>query len=401
MNNLQENLSSAIRSLRESWLRSLLSILGITIGVGSVVLLIAIGQGVKRDVTEQIDSLGTNVVIILPGKFDRQGNPNMMATLGISTLTEKDVSDLKQIPGIALTVPLMFISGSLELGNRSASGFVIAATSEMERVRPTVMEEGRFFQKEDENRRVAVLAMDPKREMFGDAPALGRKVMIRGVEFEVIGVQKKEEDSLFGFGSFSSFVYIPYHAAKEAFKGGQINRIVLKTDYRIPPKQLLDQISATIRSNHNGREDFGLFTSEKMLQSIFRVFNLLTVLLSSIAAISLVVAGIGVMNIMLVTVTERTREIGIRKTVGARQKDIFTQFITEAVTLCVTGGIIGTLLAYVICLIVGVLTPLQPIIPLWAIGLAFGVCFLVGVLFGVAPAMRAARQDPIQALRWE
>jgi putative ABC transport system permease protein len=340
-------------------------------------------------------------VIVLPGKFDRQGNPNMMATLGISTLTEKDVSDLRRIPGIALTVPLMFISGSLELGDKSASGFVIAATTEMENVRPTLMEEGRFFQKEDEERRVAVLAMDPKKEMFGEAPAVGRKVMIRGIEFEVIGVQKKEEDSLFGFGSFASFVYIPYKAAKTAFKGGQINRIVLKTDYRIPPKQLLDQITSTIKTNHRGREDFGLFTSEKMLQAIFRVFNLLTVLLSSIGAISLVVAGIGVMNIMLVTVTERTREIGIRKTVGARQKDIFTQFITEAVSLCVIGGIIGTLLAYIICLIVGFFTPLQPSIPIWAIGLAFGVCFLVGVLFGVAPAMRAARQDPIQALRWE
>jgi putative ABC transport system permease protein len=221
------------------------------------------------------------------------------------------------------------------------------------------------------------------------------------VDYRVIGVFRKEEESLFSTQSFGNIVYVPLKAARKAYKAGQINRIVAVIDYKVDPIPVRDAIKRTLLANHKGREDFGVVTQPQLMKAIFRVFNIVQALLVGISAISLIVAGIGIMNIMLVTVTERTREIGVRKTVGARRVDIFQQFLTEAVMLSFVGGLVGTLIATVICHFVAVYSPLKPVITAGAVLLAFGVCFAVGIVFGVAPAMRAARQDPIQALRWE
>ena len=402
MNNYGENMASALRALRENPLRSALTMLGIIIGVGSVVLLIAIGQGVKADITQQIEKLGMNSIFIVPGKLDKNGQPNPMSTLGISTLTERDAREVKKIPGVATCVPVMFVYGYVEHGKDTYSSFVIASEPDVIQIWPKKNVEGRFFTAGERDSAVCVLANAPKKDIFGDKPAVGQTVSVRGVDFKVIGVQEPEkDDSFLTFGSFSNVIYVPYAAAKRLYKGGQINRILIKTDYQHDPDKTLGAVKRTMMSNHGGKEDFGSLTAKQILSTIYKVFNIVTALLAGISAISLIVAGIGIMNIMLVTVTERTREIGIRKTVGARRQDIFLQFLTEAVIISITGGVIGTIMAIIICAIVGANTPLKPLVTVWSVLEAFSVCFLVGVIFGVAPAVRAARQHPIEALRWE
>src|SRR5205085_8017242 len=191
---------------------------------------------------------------------------------------------------------------------------------------------GRFFTPAEEDRQVCVLADEPRQDIFGSHPAVGQTITVKGVPYRVVGALAPEEESLFGaIGGFGNWIYLPLPATQRAFHGkGQINRIFLLTVYRYPPDPVLASVRALLTRNH-GTDDFGLITMKQLLGTIFKVFNIVKALLVGISAISLVVAGIGIMNIMLVTVTERTREIGIRKTVGARNRDIFTQFLTEAV----------------------------------------------------------------------
>jgi putative ABC transport system permease protein len=402
MNTLRENVLSGLRALRENWVRSALTVLGITIGVGSVVLLLAIGIGVKQDVTKQVDSLGANVMFVVPGKLDKSGQPNPMSTLGISTLTEADIAALSRVPGITLALPVSFVFGTVDRDKLSTSALVFGSPPAISTWRPTPMLEGRFFTEAERAARVCVLSFTQKEELFGTASAVGQTVTIRDVKYRVLGVTQREEDSLFGQFSFANIAYVPYEAVRAAYPGGgQINRIFLKIDYRTKPADLKASVERTLRASHGGREDFGVLTPLQLQSAVNKLFNIVSSLVIGIGAISLIVAGIGIMNIMLVTVTERTREIGVRKTVGARRADIFTQFLVEAVLMCLMGGVAGTLIAWVVCIGVANYTPLKATITPGIIALAFGVCLLVGLVFGVAPAMRAARQDPIQALRWE
>ncbi|MGC8668787.1 MAG: ABC transporter permease [Chthonomonadales bacterium] len=401
MNPFNENFAAAIRALRENWLRSVLTMLGIAMGVASVVLLVSIGRGVEEDIGRQIETLGVNTVIVVPGKLDRNGQPNPMSMIGISSLTWKDVRDLTALPGVDQCVPLMFIYGAVERSGRSYSGFVVGCTPGIVKIRPRPFTEGRFFTDEERHSRVCVLSSDPKEEIFGKEAAVGRQIGVQGVRFRVVGVLAPEDASLFAMFSFANLIYVPIEAAQSAFRAGQVNRILVKSDYRVPPEVLLSRIRGILLRNHQGREDFGILTQAVLLRAVYRVFNIVTWMLAAISAVSLLVAGVGIMNIMLVTVTERTREIGVRKTVGARRLDIFLQFLWEAVALSVTGGTIGVAVAAAACAAVSSHTPLRPLVTFQAVALAFGVCFAVGTLFGVAPAIRAARMNPVDALRWE
>lgn len=403
MISLTPNIASAFRSLRGSALRSALTALGVATGVASVVLLIALGEGVQQDVGRELDRIGTNLVVVLPGKLEANQTPNLMSLIALTTLTERDARDLSRLPGIAECMPLMILAGSVERGGRSYPIPVVACTSTAPALRPIKVVEGRFFRPDEGNQRVCVLAHEPRRQVFGSEPALGRTLSVRGVSYRVIGVLGPDPPSLISAGSFSFFsvIYTPMEAARAAFGDIQVNRIFIKTDPRADPEPVLASLRRTLLRNHEGREDFGVLTQEQLLGAVFRVSAIVTALLAGISAISLAVAGLGVMNIMLVVVTERTREIGIRKTVGARWRDVFLQFLTEAVVLCLVGGVVGVGLAAALCAVVAARTPLQPVITGTAIAMAFGVCLVVGVLFGVAPALRAARQSPIEALRWE
>ncbi|NLH97923.1 MAG: FtsX-like permease family protein [Chthonomonadales bacterium] len=386
--------------MRENRLRAWLSVLGVVIGVASVLLLISIGIGVRADITRQVESLGTNVAFVVPGKLDDSGRPDGMSVLGISTLTLDDVAALSAVPGVRAAIPLTFVFGSVQRNDESHSAMVLAADSRMGDLRKEKIGEGRFYRTDEDDDRVCVIGHQVKEDVFGSAQALGQSVIIRGVAFRVVGVLAPEEPTAFSEMSFARVVYIPWRAAVEAFPGAQINRIVVQTDYKTDPDKIIESLRAAMLRNH-AVEDFGILTYRQLLAAIFRVFNIVTALIVGISAISLLVAGIGIMNIMLVTVTERTREIGIRMTVGARRRDVFLQFLAEAVGLSIAGGALGVGLAFIGVSILRKYTVLQPLVTPQALLLALGVCIAVGIVFGTAPAARASRLSPMDALRYE
>jgi putative ABC transport system permease protein len=322
---------------------------------------------------------------------------------GISTLNDADLAAIRATGGVADCVPISLVAGSAEHGPASFNGMVVGAPAGIANVRKLSVEAGRFYTAGEDGKQLCVLSHAPASELFGNQNPVGQSIAVRGIGFTVAGVLKEEEEqaALAGPGGMMrNVIYLPFGAARESF-GGQINRIAVTIDYRRDPDAMIAAIRSRMLDIRGGREDFGIITQRQLLATIYRVFNILTALLAGIAAISLVVAAIGIMNIMLVTVTERTHEIGIRKAVGARRCDVFAQFLTEAVVMSFLGGVLGTALAAGICVAVRHVTPLKPVLTPAAVVVAFGVCFVVGIAAGVAPAMRAARCSPIDALRHE
>jgi putative ABC transport system permease protein len=402
LSNLAENINSAIQALCQNWVRSLLTISGIVVGVIAIVTLVAILTGVKSEISHQVEGLGANLVLIVPSRLDENGQMNPAAMVGISTLTERDVEALHRVPGVEKVAPVYIVSGEVECQGKDANAFVVATNRVGVEMNPTRLAEGRYYN--DTEGHVCILGYKPRQALFGNGPALGKIVRIQNLDWKVIGVLGKPKDDgtlASSMLALNTLVYLPAEAVKREIPGGQINRIAMQTDYKHPAKGLEATLNRALTLSHNGRQDFGVITQEKGLALVIKLLNMAQSLLTLIATISLFVAGIGIMNIMLVTVTERTREIGIRKTVGARRSDIFLQFLTEAIILSVFGGAIGLAFSSLICGLIAHFSELTPQITLLTVAMAFLVCLCVGVVFGVTPAVRASRLDPIDALRHE
>jgi putative ABC transport system permease protein len=337
-----------------------------------------------------------------PGKLDKNSAPNTLALLGVSTLTENDVLAVAKLKSIDRVAPFIFVGGTVDQGATPHSAFVIATTSDWFEMRPRPLAEGRLFTAAEHEKRVCVLSQKQREEIFGDRQALGESIMVQGIPFEVIGVLKDEPTStLFGDSGLENMIFLPAGATEASISRTQINRILLQTDPEVLPDDTLAEISTTLRNAHDGHEDFGVLTQRQLLGTIYRLMSIVTSLVAGISAISLIVAGIGIMNIMLVTVTERTHEIGIRKAVGARKVDIFLHFLVEALVISFLGGGTGLVAALAAGKIVQWYSPLKPLLEPSVVMLSMGICVAVGLIFGTAPALRAARLNPIDSLRHE
>ncbi|MDO8636684.1 MAG: ABC transporter permease [Dehalococcoidia bacterium] len=406
-----ESLRMALRALMANKLRSSLTVLGIVIGVGAVIGLMSIGAGIQKTITEQVQSVGTNLIFVRPGAVNQQGVRTAQGTA--ATLTLQDAQAIaEQVPGIVNVAPQLSFGGAVVAGRQNAFTQTIGVTPEYFDALNYSISSGDFISQTnvDARSRVAVLGSLTAQTLFPDGDALGQSLSIRRMRFKVIGVLESKGSA----GTGDDLVAIPLSTASQLDRAitsrGQtrVQNINVKVEDAANITAAKDDIAAVLRERHNilGDDDFTVTSLEDVLKAFAQITQIMSIFLGSIAGISLLVGGIGIMNIMLVSVTERIREIGIRKAVGAKRRDILVQFLFESVVLSLSGGFLGIVVGWLMSRAFSQFSmtggqPMTAVITPGIIILAVSVAAGIGLFFGIYPASRAARLDPIQALRYE
>ena len=383
--------------------RSALTLLGVVIGVAAVILLISVGEGARAYIQQELTELGTNLLVIQPGKTTTAGGFHPPSAGTVHKLTYEDAKAIqRRAYAVTASVPVVLGSGKIKYRNLSRDTLVVGTTPEFQRVRNLHVELGDFVTQADveTKRKVVVLGRTVVRELFGNRSALGQRVTVSGAKFRVVGIMEPKGTTL-GM-DIDDVVFIPVTAAQELFDTDALFEILATAERAEEIDLAVRQIKRILIKRHAGQEDFTIITQRAMLSTLDTVLSILTGVLGGIAGISLVVGGIGIMNIMLVAVKERTREIGIRMAVGARRSDILRQFLLESVLLSVAGGTLGIVLGIGIAKVLPLFYAFIPTrVSAWSVALAFGFSVSVGIFFGMVPARQAARLDPIEALRYE
>lgn len=402
------NMRLALHSIRSAKWRSFLTMLGIIIGVASVIVTVSLGEGIKKQISGQISQFGSDLITIRPGQtFNRDEG----GVLGVSlfqnvsaVFTDDDVKTVNKAEGVAMSAPLSLVSAVPRYEDTEFSkGLVIGTTSSLPELISQKTQFGSFFTVGEEGRNVAVLGQSAAQELFKENVPVGKSFQMRGEEFIVRGVLEEFESNPITPGNdFNNAVFIPYVTGKTLSNGNaQVFQIFAKPSDTSQLNFARDEIKAGLLAAHDNQEDFTILTQGESIEENDSALSLVTALVAGVAAISLFVGGIGVMNIMLVAVTERTHEIGIRKAIGATNRQIMQQFMIEAIMLSLVGGIIGVALSLLANFAIRLFTNLEPVIDPFVAGIAVLVALAVGVIFGIAPAFRAARKDPIDALRYQ
>lgn len=406
-----ENLRFALIGLRSNKLRSVLTMLGITIGVFAMIVLVSVGQAVETFVREQFQGIGTNLLFVI-GDVDAQGR--------LEPLIQDDylaLADPFRVPDAANVMPQRNLTRAVSSEGREVSIPINGVLPIYEQIYNRTVVAGRFIDQQDVDSmaRVAVIGPDVVTALFPETYPIGQSIRIGGLRFTVVGVLETSSGGGFGGvgGNQDRLIIIPITTAQTRLSGERVitgDRVVSFIVVQANDNSVVDatasQIRQTLREEHEisfrDEDDFSVFTQNELLDTFGNVTELITLFLAVLASISLIVGGIGIMNIMLVTVTERTREIGLRKAVGAQNSDILLQFLTEATVLSLIGGGFGLLLAFAISWLVGALvTTLNVTIQPDSVMLAFVISAAIGIFFGIYPARRAASLNPIDALRYE
>ncbi len=405
----QGHLKAGINSVRTAKLRSFWTMLGVIIGVTSVITVVAIGEGIKQQISGQIHHMGKDLITVRPAQLNghngsSKNGASLLSGLNVSgSLSERDVVVVSQTKGVTASAPLTIITGSVQSeGVNYNKGFVIGTSEDLPSLLNQSVEFGAFLSYNDAGNNVAVIGQQVADDLFQEDVPLGRTLEFQGQKFIVRGVFNKfSATPLSQHADFNNAIFIPNDVAEGLSKNTAPTYEILAKASNGQTASVASSIESNLKKSHGGQNNFSVLQGNQSLASSDEILDLLTRLIAGVAAISLLVGGIGIMNVMLVSVAERMHEIGIRKAVGATNGQILSQFMIEATVLSLTGGIVGIVLSYVINLMLRLTTDLKPIISWEVVIVATGVSLLVGIIFGSLPALKAARKDPIDALRSE
>src|SRR3989339_573794 len=403
---------TAWRGLIANKMRSFLTVLGIVIGITAIIMVMSLGQGAQNLILSQIQGMGSKTVVVLPGR-EPKGPTDSLQTFFAESLKEKDLEALRKksnVPTAKEVMPLVFGSDSASYKNETYRLTLLGSSEKISDVFDLGIDKGAFFSENDIRGRsdVVVIGSKVKEKLFGESEALGERIRVGERNLRIIGILPQEGQV--SFFNFDEVALLPYTTAQQYIFGiKHFQRIIIEADSEKNIDRTVSDAKATIRETHNvtnpDKDDFYIETQADIASRLGTITNVLTLFLAAIAAISLLVGGIGIMNIMLVSVTERTREIGLRKALGATEKNILFQFLLEAVFLTGVGGIIGIVLGVSLSLAISLAIQFFSTID-WPLGISFlaiflgiGVSGIIGIVFGIYPAKKASEKSPIEALR--
>lgn len=400
------HIQNARQSLKSNRLRSTLTMLGVMIGVASITTILALSSGASKIVGDQVDALGGNIAVIRPGASTDTALQDLAQlpsrqNFAASTLTETDLAYIRQIEHVEAVAPLLILTGGVKADSPApANTTIVATTPELAVISDLKVREGQFLDP-SLNANTAVIGPQLSIDIFGTEESIGKSVIIRGKPFTVIGILKRANNPINYNGvDFDGTVIINQDSTPLINPGTlQIQQINIRSDSVTSLNQVIIDTNKLLLKTHLGEPDFSVLSGDQIAQPTNRLFYAVAGTTTAIAAISLLVGGIGIMNIMLVSVAERTREIGIRKAVGASNGDIVMQFLIESLALSVGGGVLGYTVGYLLAFGISTFLTFDPIFTWQIAGLAIGISIIIGTLFGLYPAIRASRKDPISALR--
>ena len=401
MKNIVFIFKSAIDDFSRNKLRTFLTSLGILIGVFAVVVLIALGLGLKRYISEQFEAMGKNTIYLVPGRILSGGGFTGSASSVTGRFDNRDLETLRKIDNVIATGPLTLKSTKIKSLLKEDFADIMFSSEVLPDAMGFEVEEGRFFDKADVNKRAKVIVVGSKiaTDYYGSvSEAIGKKITIDDVKFTIIGVTKSKGGGGMGGFNYDNYLYGPYTTGYIFNPDKKFFRLMVKTENENYVPQVKEDIKKEFLKRYD-EEEFSIVEPTELLTAITSIFSVLNLILVAIAAISLVVGGIGIMNIMYVTVSDRIKEIGIRRAIGARRSDILYQFLAEAVLLSSIGGLLGLGLAYLVVFLVKSVFPAY--IDLISVILALGISSAIGITFGVFPARKAASLEPVEANRYE
>lgn len=398
---IADHFVNAFESLKSNRTRTLLTGLGVTIGVASITAICALSAGVDRIVSRQISALNDNIAVIRPSSSVSSGDLAATQSFASSTLTVDDYKEVSQLDGVKQAAPLMVINSSAKSGDSTAEATVVASTPSLGDLAQLEVRDGQFID-EVTNQQTAVIGQQLSLDLYGTEQSIGQTLTIRGQRFTVIGVLKSATDPInFNLVDFNHAAIIHLEAGRSLLGG---SALLQQINFQANNAEALTSTTKTIANRltatHHGETDFSIISGQDVAAPTSKLFQTVQSVVIAVAAISLIVGGIGVMNIMLVNVAERTREIGLRKAIGATNMHIVMQFLVESILIGVAGGLLGYVVGYIAAFAISTFLPITPSFTWWIAGVAALMSLVVGIVFGLYPALKAANKDPIESLRY-